>query len=80
MSCKRSSKYVLSPTPVLVKGSDGSLFDLKYDMKCVPGPDETAGYYTRDLTPGGYCGDQEFVAAGANYEIIDGIGGSLLDN
>lgn len=80
MSCRTSSNYLLSPTPVVVKGSEGSFFDLKYDISCVPGPDKTAAYYTKDLTPGGYCGDQDFVSEKANYEIIDGIGGSLLDN
>tara|TARA_R110000803_G_scaffold59125_2_gene117534 strand:- start:113 stop:265 length:153 start_codon:yes stop_codon:yes gene_type:complete len=49
-------------------------------LDCVPGPNETASPYTKDLTPGGLCGAQEFVVAQADgYEIVDGIGGSLLD-
>lgn len=79
MFYRTSSNYVLSPTPVVVKGSEGSFFDLKYDISCVPGPEKTAAYYTRDLTPGGYCGAQAFVRNQADYEIIDGIGGSLLN-
>jgi hypothetical protein len=77
----RSSKYRLSPSPVKVSGvKEGSIFDLPYKLSCVPGPQATASAYTKDLTPGGICGAQEFVADQAEYVIEDGIGGSLLDD
>jgi len=44
----------------------------------VPGPQETASPYSKSLTPGGYCGIQEFVNSQATYEITGGIGESLL--
>jgi hypothetical protein len=76
----KRSPYELSPEPIKVDGKDGSIFSLPYDLKCVPGPSATAAYYTKDLTPGGICGDQDFVRSQAeDYKIVDGIGGSLLD-
>ena len=80
MNCRSSSTYKLSPAPLKVKESEKSFDDLVYDIKCVPGPDSTAGYYTTNLTPGGYCLDQDMVNSAIDYEILDGIGGSLLDN
>ncbi len=78
--CNKRSPYKLAPTPIKVDGKDGSIFSLPYDLKCVPGPSATAAYYTKDLTPGGICGDQDFVRSQAeDYKIVDGIGGSLLD-
>ena len=77
------STYVLTPRMVNIKqskGADQSIFDLKYDLSCVPGPTKSASYYTKDLTPGGMCGAQEWVAEQASgYTITDGIGGSLMD-
>jgi hypothetical protein len=79
------SKYTLHPSPLDISGATasqkaGSIFSLPYRLDCVPGPNETASPYTKDLTPGGLCGAQEFVVAQADgYEIVDGIGGSLLD-
>lgn len=61
----------------IVQGSD--LNKLPYTMDCVPGPGENASYYTKDLTPGGFCGDQKFVRDAMTYSILDGIGGSLLE-
>lgn len=80
IKCSSSSNYSISPTPIMVKGPTGSFDNLKYDLSCVPGPESTAGYYTKDLTPGGFCGAQTFVDNQAEYEIVDGIGGSLLDH
>ena len=82
MNCgAKRSTYVLSPQ--LIKTSSpatsDSIFDLKYDLSCVPGPQSTGSYYTKDLTPGGLCGAAEWVAQQADYKILDGIGGSLLD-
>jgi hypothetical protein len=81
--CNSKSLYRLSPSTLTVNAppapKDG-IFGLPYSLKCVPGPQATAGYYTKDLTPGGICGAQEFVEAQAgNYQIPGGIGGSLLD-
>jgi len=77
------STYVLTPRMVNInksKGADKSIFDLKYDLSCVPGPTKSGSYYTKDLTPGGICGAQEWVAEQAEgYTITDGIGGSLMD-
>ena len=77
---KKRSTYQLSPEPIKIESKDGSIFSLPYDIKCVPGPSASSAYYTKDLTPGGICGDQEFVRSQAeDYKIVDGIGGSLLD-
>lgn len=74
-------KYELSPSTITLKGNppQKTLRDLKYDISCVPGAQQ-GSYYTKDLTPGGFCGDQALVnAAMHSYEIESGIGGSLLD-
>lgn len=74
-SYKKKSTYILSPEPIKITGKDGDIFSLPTDIKCLPN-----SYYTKDLTPGGICGDQEFVRSQAeDYKIVDGIGGSLLD-
>lgn len=74
------SSYSLSPSPVAVSAkATGSIFDLPSKMECVPGPTKEASYYTKDLTPGGICGAQEFVDSQASYAITGGIGGSLMD-
>ena len=73
-SAKRSD-YMLAPEPIKITGKDGDIFSLPYDIKCLP-----TSYYTKDLTPGAICNDQEFVRSQAeDYKIVDGIGGSLLD-
>ena len=82
MNCgAKRSTYVLSPKMIMTSEpvKPDSIFDLKYDLSCVPGPQSTADYYTKDLTPGGFCGASEWVAQQADYKILDGIGGSLLD-
>ena len=56
------------------------LFAMNPDLACVPGPSEKASYYTRGLTPGGLCGDANFVHdQQRKFTIQSGIGGSLLD-
>lgn len=55
----------------------GSLFDLEHKIECVPGSPQSA-YYTKSMTPGGICGDQEFVRRQADAKIVGGIGGSLI--
>ena len=74
------SGYALSPQGVTIDKdtSAESIYDLPYDVKCVPGPQDTASAYTKSLTPGGFCGDQQWVAAQMDYTITDGIGSSLL--
>lgn len=81
------SSYTLSPSfgssdlmlsGVNVEDKPIEMTNLPYKLKCVPGPQESASPYTKSLTPGGYCGIQEFVRGQADYEIIGGIGESLL--
>ena len=79
------SGYTLGPglslgsLSVMSKAGEASeMQNLPYKLECVPGPQETASAYTRSLTPGGYCGIQEFVNSQADYEITGGIGESLL--
>jgi hypothetical protein len=84
MKCmSKRSTYMLSPSPVMIDTSApeaSQFFNLTYDLDCVPGPQKNASYYTKDLTPGGMCGAQEFVVNQAEgYTITDGIGGSLMD-
>ena len=82
MISKNVSRYTLSPRPIVTDPADmaNDLFNLPYKLDCVPGPQGTASYYTKDLTPGGVCGAQEFVRSQAeDYKIISGIGGSLLN-
>ena len=51
---------------------------LPYSIECTPG-NEKGGYYTKALTPGGICGDQQYVNdAMHGYSIESGIGGNLL--
>lgn len=57
-----------------------SLFDIKPSLDCTPGPAEKASWYSRGLTPGGLCGDGDFVRDQIrDFSIADGIGGSLLE-
>ena len=75
-------KYILKPTMINTTGQapEGGLRSLPYKKECTPGM-ENGAYYTKDLTPGGFCGDQAYVnAAMHKYSIDSGIGGSLLDN
>ena len=80
-----SSSYVLgqpmgsSDLIITSNGVDPSaMTSLPHKLECVPGPQETASPYTKSLTPGGYCGIQEFVKSQADYVITGGIGESLL--
>jgi hypothetical protein len=81
------SSYTLSPSigssDLMLTGSHTTddpidMTALPYQLKCVPGPQDTASPYTKSLTPGGYCGIQEFVRAQGDYQITGGIGESLL--
>ena len=79
---KNKSKYVLKPQAITTAGEapEGGLNSLPYEAKCTPGM-QGGAYYTKALTPGGFCGDQAYVnSAMHKYSIENGIGGSLLDN
>lgn len=77
----RRSGYALKPAAITTtapaeeaKGLDG----LTYDMECTPGM-QNGAYYTKSLTPGGFCGDQAAVnEAMHGYGITAGVGDSLL--
>ena len=82
--CSRKSSMVgmLHPSSLTIKAApstENGIFGLPYNLGCVPGPQASAGYYTKGLSPGGICGAQEYVVAQASdYQILGGIGGSLL--
>jgi len=78
---KRSVEKYMSPMPIKLVGDPGDpdLFAAKYSMDCVPGPQPTAGAYTKGLTPGGFCGVQKMVVDAANYQLAPGeLGGTLI--
>lgn len=77
----KKSGYKLSPEPVDVAPMiDGdAITKLPYTLECVPGPGKDAAYYTKDLSPGGFCGDQALVRDAMSYKILGGVGGSLLE-
>jgi len=61
--------------------SPQELFDIKPSIDCVPGPSESADYYTMGLTPGGLCGGAQSVSDQMrDFTITDGISGSLLED
>ena len=75
--------YSLSPADITLAknpGKPSDFFKLPYKMECTPG-EEKGSYYSKDLTPGGICGAQEWTnKMMSNNPITGGIGGSLLDN
>ena len=73
---KKRSPYKLAPEPIKIEGGKGGdIFSLPVEIKCL-----SESYYTKDLKQGAICGDQDFVRSQAeDYKIVDGIGGSLLD-
>lgn len=79
----RSSDYgteiVITPGPNVQKDPK-SIFEIKPNLECTPGPGEKADYYTLGLTPGGLCGGSDMVRDQMrDYAIAEGVGGSLLD-
>jgi hypothetical protein len=75
----KSRRSGYQATPIVIKAkSEKSIFDLEHKLECVAGPQKTAGYYSRSLTPGGVCGAQQVVRDHGDYEITDGIGGVLI--
>jgi hypothetical protein len=57
-----------------------SLFGLKNKLSCVAGGfNPNSSFYSKDLTPGGVCGDADWIRnQQRDFEIKGGIGGSLL--
>ena len=57
-----------------------SIFGLKNDISCTAsGFNPQSAYYSKSLTPGGWCKDMAFVRnQERDYTIDGGIGGSLL--
>jgi hypothetical protein len=57
-----------------------SIFGLKHDIKCTAsGFNPESAYYSKSLTPGGWCKDMDFVRnQERDFTIDNGIGGSLL--
>jgi len=75
---RASSKY----SEIQVEAAPGAKDDISTNecsQECVPGMGERSAYYTKSLSPCGLCDGQKAVAASAEYKILDGIGGSLLD-
>lgn len=67
------------PTAAATAGPQ-SIFEIRPNLECTPGPAESASYYTNGLTPGGLCGDGDFVRNQLReFNIENGIGGSLLE-
>jgi len=61
--------------------TNGDIFSLQGNIACVPGPSQTADYYSQGLTPGGICGGSAMVRDQLrDYTIAGGIGGSLLED
>ncbi len=78
---KSVEKYAPLTTSAPKTGDDvsGGLRSLRYSLECVPGS-KTGGYYTKNLTPGGVCDDQQYVNdVMHSYSIESGIGGNLLN-
>lgn len=82
----QKSRYTFEPAPLMVnpgprvQAQPASLFAIKPNLECTPGPSEKAAYLTSGLTPGGLCGDQDLVHDQMrDFAIAGGIGGSLLE-
>ena len=77
----KKGEYKLSPEPVEVEHmiNGDAVTKLPNKLECVPGQGKDAAYYTKDLTPGGFCGDQALVRDAMSYKILGGVGGSLLE-
>jgi len=71
----------LTTTPVAgMSAGPSSIFGLKHDISCTAsGFNPQSAYYSKSLTPGGWCKDMDFVRnQERDYSIEGGIGGSLL--
>ena len=78
------SYFGLRPQSLVIKkkpNQPASIYNLKYDLECVPGPSAKSAYYSKGLTPGGICGDEAWVnAAMGQYKIESGVGDARLGN
>lgn len=73
---------MLTTTPGAgMSSGPSSIFGLKHDIKCTAsGFNPDSAYYSKSLTPGGWCNDMSFVRnQERDYTIDSGIGGSLLN-
>ena len=77
---RRTSGYLGAPGPLNASYiNTQDINNLEHSLSCVVGPGETSGYYSKGLTPGGFCGDQKLIREQMRgYRILDGVGGSLL--
>jgi hypothetical protein len=75
-----TSGYLGAPGPLAATYiNTQDINNLEHSLSCVVGPGETSGYYSKGLTPGGFCGDQKLIREQMRgYRILDGVGGSLL--
>lgn len=75
---RSSSGYMGAPLSATYMNTQ-DINNLEHSLTCVVGPGETSGYYSKGLTPGGFCGDQKLIREQMRgYRILDGVGGSLL--
>ena len=79
----RPSNFVLAPADLGIRGTSGgpqSIFAIRPNLQCTPGPSAQADYYTSGLTPGGLCGGMDFVhKQQRDYSILSGVGGPLME-
>lgn len=80
----KRAPYVAAPLEVtpgpMVSAGPTTLFGLQAGLQCIPGPSETAAYYTVGLNAEGLCGDGDWVNSQMrDYTIENGVGGSLLE-
>jgi len=73
------TRSAYSPRPIVIEQENpapaGAFFELPRDLKCLPGEKEGSPYANgRD----GVCMAQKFVRSQADYEIKDGVGGTLV--
>jgi hypothetical protein len=74
------SPLLVNPGPA-ARQTNGDIFSLQTSASCVPGPSESADYYTQGMNPGGVCGGAALVRDQIrDYTIAGGIGGSLLED
>jgi len=73
------ANLMTTPGPGM-SGGPASIFDLKHKVGCTSsGFNPDSSFYSKSLTPGGLCGDMDFVRnQERDYTIDSGIGGSLL--
>jgi hypothetical protein len=73
----RNALMSIGSLVLIIFMTDKPMSKLENKIECTPGRKKGSAY-TKGLTPGGICGAQKHVAKFAAYEIIGGIGGSLI--